>query len=294
MNTSPIPAAQRVRDALAFEPVVVAGVTFVPTDAVAALRWGVGSKPELMALVCSHLHPDFVFIPASEPWAAEAVDRVIACGTAPFWVVSGPFGTVAHRDGWNEALKTTFADPASIGQRMGEVMPDLTEQIRRGARLGVTAIVIAEDLAGSDGPLVAPDFALDQIVPRIGRLAEAAAEYTLPAVFHSDGDVRWVLPSLRRRGFAAVHPGGLTDPVFDVFVDAAHSVGLVVIGGLSRETLHAGGPAVVRAATRVSIRAASGGLLIADDGGVTTSEELGSLVSALQLARVPSRHGGLR
>ncbi len=289
-----IPAAQRVRDALAFEPVVVGGITFVPAAAVEALRWGVGPKPALIAVACSRLHPDFVFVPAFEPWAEEAVDRVMACGTAPLWVVSGPFGTVAHRDGWNDALRATVADPASIGERMGDVMPALVEQVRRGVRLGATAVVIAEDLAGTDGPLLAPDFVLDQVVPRIGRLAEAAAEHAVPTVFHSDGDVRWVLPSLRRQGFAAVHPGGLSDLAFDTFVHAAHAIGLAVIGGLSRETLHAGGPAVMRAATRVSMRAASGGLLIADDGGLTTSEELGALVSALQAARMPSRHGGLR
>lgn len=283
-------AADRVRAALAFEPVVVVGITFTSGDTTQVFHSERGPESARIEVTCGRLQPDFMFVSASDPQAAEIVEAMAACGTAPLWMVGGPLGTVAHRDGWFDALKLTASDPDSISQLMDEVMPILVEQVTRGAALGATAIVIADDLAGADGPLVAPDFALECIVPRIGRLAEVAAEHSTPAIFHSDGDVRWLLPSLRGQGFAAVHPGGLSDPAFDIFVDTANAVGLVVLGGVSSETLHAGRSEVLRAASKAAARAAGGGLLIADDGGLTTYEQLVALISALHVARMPWRH----
>ena len=277
--------AQRVRAALAFEPVIVAGMTFVPQDALEGVRWGVGPMPALIAAACSRLRPDFVFLPASEPWAEEAVDRVAACGVAPVWVVDGPFGAFASAESWTEAVRLSAADPGAAGAKMDERLPALTEKVRRGVRLGAVAIVIAEDLAGADGPLLAPDFALEEVMPRVGALAETASEQVTPSIFHSDGDVRWLLPSLRRHGFAAVHPGGLSAQAFETFLQAANDKDIAVLGGLPGDVLRSGGPAVIRAATHASVRALKGGLLITDDGGISTAEELASLVTALQVAR---------
>ncbi|MDP2400628.1 MAG: uroporphyrinogen decarboxylase family protein, partial [Actinomycetota bacterium] len=284
-----IPAAQRVRDALAFEPVLVAGLTFVPPEVIRELRWGVGGGPGLLAVACTRLELDFIFVPSWEPWAEEALDRVAACGVAPLWVVQGPLGVIAESEGWSETLRSSAADPDGLGRRMGEIMPSLREKVRRGVGLGATAIVVADDLAGADGPLVAPDFALDQILPRTGSMAAEAAEHAVPAIFHSDGDVRWAVPALRRQGFAAVHPGGLTGSAFDAFAEVCREHDLAVLGGLSRGTLAAGGPAVLRAAASASVRTLQGGLLISDDGGISTSTELASLVTAIQALRSASR-----
>jgi plasmid stabilization system protein ParE len=244
-----------------------------------------------MAVACTRLELDFIFVPSWEPWAEEALDRVAACGVAPLWVVQGPLGVIAERDGWAETLRSSAADPEGLGRRMGEIMPSLREKVRRGIGLGASAIVVADDLAGADGPLVAPDFALDQILPRTGSMAAEAAEQAVPSIFHSDGDVRWAVSALRRRGFAAIHPGGLTGSAFDAFTDVCWEHDLAVLGGLSREVLAAGGPAVLREAAHVSVRALQGGLLVSDDGGISTPVELASLVSALQALRSAPQGG---
>lgn len=251
-----------------------AGLTFLPLPAVEALGWGRGSAPSLYAAACKRLDLDFVFLPASEPWAKDAIDCVIAAGTAPFWVVSGPFGAVANREGWIESLRATESSPQMIASQMDAVMPDLLEQALSGVQLGAAAIVIAEDLAGANGPLLAPDFVLRELVPRAGRLAAIVHSHSVASVFHSDGDVRFALPALKQQGFSAVHPGGLYHSDFEDFTREAVLLDLAVLGGIDGETLRSQDFSPRKISDRLLALTRCGKVLIADDGGMTGAEEL--------------------
>lgn len=286
-----LPAEERLRAALGGEPLIVAGFSFVPTEAFDALRWESRRAPALVAAACSRMQPDFAFIPSGEVWAAEAVDRIGECGVASVWAVDGPFGRVAGRDGWSATLRDTVAAPTELSSALHSVMPAALEDIRRGIRLGAAAIVVADDLAGADGLLMPPDFVLDDLMPRYSELAEEAALGAVPTIFHSDGDIRPFLPALRRAGFAAVHPGGLAQHAFDALLEAARACDLAVLGGLAGETLERGGPAVLKMALRAAATAAAGGLLVADDGGIVTGDQVGWLVTAMQAVRDFERKG---
>lgn len=275
----------RVREALAGAPVVTAGMTFVPEDALSGLKWGGRARPALLAAACSRLEPDFAFVTADRVWADEAVDRLLECGVAPLWAVSGPLGRLAAATSWQDVIKRSVRAPRELAQDMDAVMHGALEQVRRGVRLDVTAVVVADDVAGAAGPLVAPDFVLDEVLPRCAALAEEAVAHAVFAAFHSDGDLRPFLAAIARAGFAAVHPGGLTSPAFEELLMAARVAGLAVIGGISGDALREGGPRLVREATQAGIFARAGGLLVADDGGITTSAEVASLVEAIAAAR---------
>jgi len=280
-----LPAEDRVRAALSGEPVLVVGTTFVPLAAIEGLRWGSKHAPFKLAAACDNTRADFAFVCASEVWASEAVDRIGGCGTAAMWVVDGPLGRVARQEGWGPTLRLSAADPMALARAMDTHMFDALEQVRRGVRLDSVAIVIAEDLAGAGGPLVSPDFALEEVLPRCAKLAEEAALSAVPAVFHSDGDTRPLLAGMRKAGFVALHPGGLSESQFDVVLESAHAAGLQVLGGISGDALRSGIPAAVAAGTGAAVLAQAGGLLLADDGGITTPEELAALVEAFAAAR---------
>jgi hypothetical protein len=170
-------------------------------------------------------------------------------------------------------------------------MPAILEEIRRGVRLGVAAIAIADDLAGSQGPLMPPDFVLDELMPKYSVFAEEAALGAVPSIFHSDGDMRPFVPALRRAGFSAVHSGGLTPETFEALLELARGHELRVVGGLSSAILDTGGPQVMVHANRAAAMASEGGLLVADDGGIVSSEQVGWLVTALQTVRDFDRKG---
>ncbi len=275
----------RVRAALSGEPLLVAGTTFVPLEAIEGLRWGSRHAPFRLASACENIHADFAFVNASEVWAAEALDRIAECGTATMWVVDGPLGRVAARDGWAPTLRLSASDPMALARAMDSHMSDALEQVRRGVRLKAVAIVIADDLAGAEGPLVSPDYALEEVLPRCAKLVEEAALGAVPSVFHSDGDIRSLLAGIAKSGFIAVHPGGLTAAHFESVLTAAKRARLQVLGGIEGEALRAGLPAAVAAGTRAAVLAQAGGLLLSDDGGISTPEELAALVEAFAAAR---------
>ena len=132
---------------------------------------------------------------------------------------------------------------------------------------------------------MAPDFAIAELLPRYARIVRAARNLDMPAVFHSDGDIRSLLPAVARAGFAAVHAGGgLGFEAFDRLFWAAREVGLAVIGGMLTSEL--GNEARAEAlGSAIGVLAQAGGLLVADDGGITTGREISGLVAALGAAR---------
>jgi hypothetical protein len=276
----------RVRAALtgaAGEPCV--GITFLAEEAIRALAWGTRAGSPLVTAACSRLTPDFAFVESWGADAAAACQEIAGCGTVPFWVVRGPLDAVASERGWSETLAHTVREPDTLVPLLDDAVEAARVAINAAATCGAGAIVVADDLAGADGPLVAPDFALAELLPRLGRIASAAAAAGLPAIWHSDGDSRAFLAAAAREGFSGVHPGGLGPEPFRRLFSQARQEGLVVLGGLPGWALRAGVPSALRAATGASLIARSGGLLVSDDGGVSTGEELGALIAALQAVR---------
>jgi hypothetical protein len=278
--------ARRVRSALAGEPgAPVVGVTFLPAEAIRALAWGSTATDPLVAAVCSRLSPDFAFVESWQGDAPSVCGAVAECGTVPFWVVRGPLDHAVNARGWSETLAATVRDTGALAVQLDEGVEAARTSVRAAATCGAGAIVIADDVAGADGPLAAPDFILGELMPRLGVIARTAAEAGLPAVWHSDGDTRAFLGAAVREGFSGIHPGGLGPDPFRQLFSSARREGLVVLGGVPGWALRAGVPSALRAATSASLIARSGGLLICDDGGVSTGEELGGLIAALQAVR---------
>ncbi|MBE0416556.1 MAG: hypothetical protein IBX63_02190 [Coriobacteriia bacterium] len=279
----------RVRRALAGEPgEPCTGITFLAEDAIRALAWGSSADSPLVTAVCSRLAPDFAFV---ESWIGDAsatCQSVAGCGTVPFWVVRGPLDAVANARSWSESLAATVRDAAALAPLLDGGVEAACMSVRVAAACGAGAIVVADDLAGADGPLMAPDFALSELLPRLGVIAATAVGEDLPAIWHSDGDTRAFLGAAARGGFAGVHPGGLGPDPFRRLFGRARQEGMVVLGGLPGWALRAGVPSALRAATSASVIARSGGLLVCDDGGVSTGEEIGALIAALQTVRGPT------
>ena len=261
------------------------GLTFLPPDVLGPV---VGpSRGPAVDLVdaCIALRASFAFVPAREPWAEGATLMLAEAGVAPFWAVDGPLWPVIEARGIAEGLRATLTDPEHVGREIDDRLGVLADEVERGARAGARAVVLAEDLAGSEGPLVAPDFAIAELVPRYGRLVEVAASLGMPSVLHSDGDIRPLLPAVVKAGFVAVHAGGgLGRDAFARLFDSARETGLVVIGGLLTRDL-ANAALAESIGTRIGLLAHGGGLHVADDGGITTEAEVAGLVAALAAAR---------
>lgn len=261
------------------------GLTFVPIEALGPVVGAPGDPASDLVEAAVALKAAFAFVPAAAPWADRAVVALGDAEIAPMWAVDGPLWPMIEARGTLEGLRATLTRAEEIGVEIESRLAACSAQLARGAALGARAFVLAEDLAGSDGPLVAPDFAIAELLPRYARLVDEARALGLPSVLHSDGDIRPLLPAIARAGFVAVHAGGgLGFEAFDRLFWASRDAELAVIGGLLTSEL--GNPARAEAlGSAIGVIARAGGLLVADDGGITTSAEVANLVASVAAAR---------
>jgi hypothetical protein len=260
------------------------GICWLPSDTLEALTFGTHAlgPADSLATVARALDVDFAFVPAHETWAPDAVRELHERGIAAVWSVSGVFGRVAERVGWSDALRMTAAEPGELAALLGEELHEALDEARTGRSTRADALLVADDLAGAGGPILSPDYALDALVPCYRALAREAAENNVPAIFHSDGDVRALLPALARAGFSAVHLAGLGAEAFEASYAAARGAGLVVLGGVESAALMEGATRLGEQAGRTAL---SGGMLVCDDGGITSAREFAAYASALDAAR---------
>jgi len=268
------------------------GVTFVPPQVLVDREASVpavadataGVSPIDFAQACAALGASFAFVPRG-PQEDEYAAELRVADVATFHVLDGPLWSLIKARGVMEGLRCTLTDPEGFGAELDRDVARLRDALAEAGRLGARALVIAEDLAGSEGPLVAPDFAIAELMPRYAPLVLHARELGMPTVLHSDGDIRPLLPAIARAGFVGVHAGGgLRVDRFVRLVHAAREEGLSVLGGLltgeltSATRAEALGGALGRLAR-------GGGLILADDGGITTVAQLERLKIALDVAR---------
>lgn len=261
---------------------LVAGLSLVPADVLP------GSQDPATRLVrtCIDLDLDFAFVPGIEDWAEDAAEALAAEGRAVFWVVDGPLWRTFRRVGLANGLAATAREPETLRAPLQDETERMLSDIGAAPTEHLTGIVVADDLAGSSGMLVSPDFAIAEIVPRIERAVDVARSEGLPVVLHSDGDVRVILEGLAKAGVRGVHGGGGLGPeAFERLFAGAHSRGLSFIGGIDTAHIDRGVPSAINAGMRAGFLAQAGGLLLSDDGGLSNAEQFPPLVSALAAAR---------
>jgi len=262
------------------------GLSWVPADALRVLTWQeAGADPaETLAAVAVAMQLDLVLVPASEPWAEDAVRLLRHADVAAAWAVSGVLGRIAARSNWGDVLRRSVSEPGALAFSLSEVLHDALVETRAGVAARADALVVADDLAGAAGWLIAPDFALEALVPCYRLIAGEVSE---PAVFHSDGDVRALYPALASAGFSAVHIAVQGQAAIERVVRAAREAGLVPVGGIESAALHAEGATTV--GTRVRDLTVERAMVICDDGGMTSAEELAAYAAALAATRGETR-----
>jgi hypothetical protein len=265
----------------------VCGLTWIPADVLVAIARGSGDAgsigpAEALATLATAAEADFAFVPAGETWSLDAVESLVAADISAVWTVSGVLGRVAQDIGWTQALRLTVSQPGQLAGSLAEALNEAVIDARVGLAAGADALLVADDLAGATGPLVSPDFALDALLPCYHHIAIAVATEGIPSVFHSDGDVRALMPALARAGFSAVHLAGIAEDGWNASYAAARSEGLAVLGGIEAMSVEHG---VRRVGERAGRFALADGLLVCDDGGITTAEEVVAVTAALDVAR---------
>lgn len=205
--------------------------------------------------------------------SSRLTDAARAAGV-PIWAsISGPWGEFASDVGWDRALIDAAENFRSV-----EARSRLVEAVHRSydslatvlAFEAADAIVIADDVSTPEGPLVLPEVVHEHLMWAWGNLARQVADVGLPAVFHSDGDMNVHYEELARVGFTGVHVAlGDSLAAIQSAFRVARLNGMVPIGGV---------PAVASPDARMLRRVLdlmhAGDCLIADDGGLTSADQL--------------------
>ncbi|HEY5506773.1 MAG TPA: uroporphyrinogen decarboxylase family protein, partial [Coriobacteriia bacterium] len=170
--------------------------------------------------------------------------------------------------------------PDALAEPMDAALSHSVQAADAGLRAGASALVVADDLAGSEGPLLDPAFLRAAVFPRLAVLTALADESGVPSILHSDGDARALMPATAAAGFVAVHGDCGGGRHLESSLAAARVAGLAMIGGIPTAAL-ADEDTARAAGVRAGAFAATGGLLPADDGGVATVVEARALLGAL-------------
>jgi uroporphyrinogen-III decarboxylase len=182
-----------------------------------------------------------------------------------FGKTGGPYLRSTYVRGETQFLMDIAADPSlarTIADRVGDLLTAVgIQEIERWA-LQETGIWIFDDMAYNNGPMVSPGAFERVFLPAYRRMIraykEAGARYVF---FHSDGDVRLILPMLVDAGIDGLNP---LEPRahMDVVALRQQYPDLILAGGMDNSDTLLHGPAErVRAEARAIID-------LGRDGGV--------------------------
>ncbi len=119
-----------------------------------------------------------------------------------FALIDGPFQTLSSLLDYNQFLMDTMLKPDLL-KRAVEIVENLIKNlIDKSLEEGADGIIIGEDIAYSKSLIISPKILKEVFFPVISSLV---SDCNKPVVFHSDGNLKEILPDLVQTGIAGLH-----------------------------------------------------------------------------------------
>lgn len=168
----------------------------------------------------------------------------------------GPFMAGYMAMGFERFFFRLLDDPAFIHRLLQARSDWCIAQFQQAIELGAEIIVMGDDAAHRDGPMISPDMWRQFILPYHRQIVEALP---VPVIWHSDGDITSLLPMATAAGFVGVHglepAAGIDLPE----IKQAFGSELILIGNIDVNVLFQDDLEAVRAEVRRSIAQGAGG-----------------------------------
>lgn len=227
---------------------------------------------------------DAVAVDAREEAAGATAEALADAGVVPMWALAGIFTRVAEDMGWAETMRASAARPESLVAPLDRALHEVLQSLRKGLSVPTPIVLLGDELASTEGWLVSPDLAIDVLMPAYARIVAEAHTSGVACVFHSDGDIRSLMPVLADAGFSGVHTAVKGDQLASALGSSSRS-GLALFGGVDSSALTKG----LSTADGVDLirMAVESGLIICDDGGITEGPQLqryGAMAASLRQA----------
>jgi uroporphyrinogen decarboxylase len=119
---------------------------------------------------------------------------------------NGPISGLIAQEGFLKAMSSTKKKP-SLLSGMATTLLNYTETVARLAKKSdLQALAIADDIAGNQGLFFPVTYFQEEVWPVYKQMVEIIKGKGLLAFFHSDGDIRKIIPLLIEAGIDCLHP----------------------------------------------------------------------------------------
>jgi len=126
---------------------------------------------------------------------------------AVFLLLSDPFKLSWKLRGGMENLLMDYALDPPLIHRLASITTDFNlTAIEYAAGMGIDAIAVEGDLAGSTSLIMSPDHFKEYIKPYLEKIVEYSHRKGLKIIKHSDGNIWQILDDLVEIGFDGIHP----------------------------------------------------------------------------------------
>lgn len=174
----------------------------------------------------------------------------------------GPFTAGYMAMGFEPFLTRLIDDPGFVGELLERQTEWCIAMFQKAARLGAEVLVLGDDAAHTEGPMVSPRMWREFVLPLHRRIVDAT---TVPVIWHSERNVGALLPMAIEAGFAGFH--GLEPAAGMGLAQAKEEFGqdLVLVGNVDVRALCKGDLTTVRMEVDRCLRegAPGGGYMIA-------------------------------
>ena len=120
--------------------------------------------------------------------------------------ISGPISGLVERHGFFDAMLSIRNDASLFSDIARSLIKDIETRAELAHSNGLSAIAIADDIAGNKGLLFSYDYFWDTVCPVYREISRIIRENGLFAFFHSDGDTRKIMDPLIEAGYDCLHP----------------------------------------------------------------------------------------
>jgi len=245
--------------------------------------WGIGWYSSSTAATSGFIHPlanatsaeevrHFPFPDLTERWRHEDLERDVAAlhaqGVAAVGQMSQTIFEVAMLMRGVQRLLVDFLEsPALVTTLLDRITDVRCFQAKRLAQAGVDILRLGDDVGSQRGMIMSPGTWRRWLKPRLRRVIESAAAVRpdLPIKYHSDGNVKAIIPELCEVGVTILNPvqPEAMDPAA---LKQAYGQRLAFWGTIGTQSLLPfGTPEQVRSTVRFMVRTVGegGGLVLA-------------------------------
>jgi uroporphyrinogen decarboxylase len=120
--------------------------------------------------------------------------------------LDGPVSGLIEGVGFLEAMLSIKNNPSLFSEIAADWLTGAKKKIEEAKTGGLQAIAITDDLAGNQGLFFSPVYFQEKVRPIYETMVEMIKGLGLAAFFHSDGDIRKIIPLLIEAGFDCLHP----------------------------------------------------------------------------------------